>query len=230
MNIPIIVKTADGSDTLFVSELNEHYHSTFGAFQESKHIFIEAGLHKCKQPSINLFEVGFGTGLNAYLTALECPRTNQTILYICIEKYPLPLEIWTTLNYSEFIPEGNSLLFKMIHQAKWNEIVKITDNFSLLKLSADLLHVDYSKLPLFDLIYFDAFSPEKQPELWNTSVFTQMASNSESMAILVTYCAKGVVRRSLIAAGFTVERIPGPPGKREILRGTFDKKSQLSDQ
>jgi len=230
MNIPELVKTDDGSDTLYVRELNEHYHSTFGAVQESKHIFIEAGLHKCKQESINIFEVGFGTGLNAYLTALECTKTNQNVLYISIEMYPLPPEIWTTLNYSEFVPEGNSLLFKMIHQAKWNEIVKITDHFSLLKLPVDLLRVDYSKLPLFDLIYFDAFSPEKQPELWDTSVFTQIASNCESKAILVTYCAKGVVRRSLIAAGFTVERIPGPPGKREILRGTFDQLCQLSDQ
>jgi len=223
MNIPELVKTADGSDTLFVRELNEHYHSTFGAVQESKHIFIEAGLHQCEQTSINLFEIGFGTGLNAYLTALECSKTNQSILYISVEKYPLPVGIWTTLNYSEMIPEGNSLLFKMIHEAKWNEIAKVTDHFSLLKLSVDLLHVNYPILPLFDLIYFDAFSPEKQPELWDTSVFTQIASHCEFKAILVTYCAKGVVRRSMIAAGFTVERIPGPPGKREILRGTFGK-------
>ena len=220
MNIPELVKTADGSDTLFVSELNEHYHSTFGAVQESKHIFIAAGLHKCGQPSINLFEVGFGTGLNAYLTVLESIKTSQTIRYITIEKYPLPPVIWTALNYPEIVPEGNPSLFKMIHEAKWNEAVKITDRFSLLKLSSDLTVIDYSALPLFDLIYFDAFSPEKQPELWNTSIFIKLASHCGFNAKLVTYCAKGVVRRSLIAAGFTAERIPGPPGKREMFRGT----------
>jgi len=225
MNIPEIVKTSDGSDTLFVSELNEHFHSTFGAVQESKHIFIEAGLQKCESNSINLFEVGFGTGLNAYLTVLESNKLNLTIRYITIEKYPLPSTIWTTLNYPEIVPEGNPELFKMIHEAKWNKEVKITDHFSILKLSADLTDIDYSNLPLFHLIYFDAFSPEKQPELWETSIFLQLASHCESGAKLVTYCAKGVVRRSLIEAGFTVERIPGPPGKREILRGTLEKQS-----
>ena len=225
MSAPQIVKTADGSDTLFVSKLNEHYHSTFGAVQESKHIFIAAGLQQCEQASINLFEVGFGTGLNAYLTVMESLRTNQNIRYITIEKYPLPSTIWTTLNYAEIVPKGNPKLFKMIHEAKWNEEVKITDHFTILKLSYDLTDMDYSKLPLFHLIYFDAFSPEKQPELWETSIFLQLASHSASGAKLVTYCAKGVVRRSLIAAGFTVERIPGPPGKREILRGTLEKQS-----
>ena len=225
MNIPKLVKTADGSDTLFVSELDEHYHSTFGAVQESMHIFIKAGLQKCDQKPINLFEVGFGTGLNAYLTLLESLKTKQDIRYITIEKYPLPSEIWTSLNYTKIISEGNPSLFQMIHEAKWNEEVKITDHFSIFKLSADLVDVDYSKLPKFDLIYFDAFSPEKQPELWETSIFRQLASHCESEAKLVTYCAKGVVRRSLIAAGFTTERIPGPPGKREILRGTLDKQN-----
>lgn len=222
MNIPELVKTADGSDTLFVREIDEHYHSTFGAVQESMHIFIKAGLHQCEQASVNIFEVGFGTGLNAYLTALESVKANQSILYITIEKHPLPSIIWKALNYIEIVPGGNPLLFRMIHEAKWNEVVKITDHFSILKLSSDLTEVEYSKLPLFDLIYFDAFSPEKQPELWTTSIFTQLASHCATGAKIVTYCAKGIVRRSLIAAGFTTERISGPPGKREILRGTLD--------
>jgi len=222
MNIPELVKTRDGSDTLFVKELNEHYHSTFGAVQESMHIFIEAGLRQCEQTSINLFEVGFGTGLNAYLTLLDTLKTNQTIRYVTIEKYPLPSTIWKSLNYTELIPEGNLPIFQMIHEANWNEEVKITDHFSILKLALDLGDVDYSKLPLFDLIYFDAFSPEKQPELWGTSIFLQLSEHCANNAKLVTYCAKGIVRRSLIAAGFITERIPGPPGKREILRGTIN--------
>ena len=223
MNKPELVKTADGSDTLFVREINEHYHSTFGAVQESRHIFIEAGLHKCELPSINLFEIGFGTGLNAYLTILDGIKSGKTIRYITIEKYPLPSSIWNTLNYTDIILEGEPLLFQKIHTAKWNEEVKINDHFSILKLSADLTDIDYSALPLFNLIYFDAFSPEKQPELWDTSIFIKLANHCADRAKLVTYCAKGIVRRSLIEAGFTPERIPGPPGKREILRGTLIK-------
>ena len=220
MITPELVKTDDGSDTLFVRELGEHYHSTFGAVQESMHIFIEAGLRKCNQPLINIFEVGFGTGLNAYLTVLESIKTSQSIRYISVEKYPILEELWSAINYPGIIPEGNPLLFRMMHEARWNEEVKITDHFSILKLSTDLEDVDYSVFPLFDLIYFDAFSPDKQPKLWATTIFRQLASHCVPNAKLVTYCAKGIVRRSLIEAGFTTERIPGPPGKREMLRGT----------
>ena len=220
MITPEIVKTDDGSDTLFAKELGEHYHSTFGAIQESVHIFINAGLRKCDKPSLIIFEVGFGTGLNAYLTVLEAIKAEKSIRYITVEKYPLPSAVWTSLNYPAIVPEGNPKLFRMIHEANWNEEVKITDHFSILKLSSDLKDVDYSALPLFDLIYFDAFSPEKQPELWAASIFQQLASHCVPLAKLVTYCAKGAVRRSLIDAGFTTERIPGPPGKREMLRGT----------
>jgi tRNA U34 5-methylaminomethyl-2-thiouridine-forming methyltransferase MnmC len=219
MTIPELVKTDDGSDTLFVKELGEHYHSTFGAVQESMHVFIIAGMQKCDQPLLTIFEVGFGTGLNTYLTILETIKTSQSIRYITVEKYPVPIELWSAINYPAIIPNGNHELFQMIHKTKWNEEVKITNHFSLLKLSSDLTNVDYSALPLFDLIYFDAFSPEKQPKLWETSIFCQLSNHCTHMAKLVTYCAKGAVRRSLIEAGFTIERIPGPPGKREMLRG-----------
>jgi len=220
MTIPELVKTDDGSDTLYARELGEHYHSTFGAVQESMHVFIHAGLHMCDQPLLTIFEVGFGTGLNAYLTILEAFKTNQSVRYITVEKFPLPSNLLSAINYPEIIPNGSEELFKLIHNAKWDEEVKITNQFSLLKLSSDLIDVDYDTLPLFDLIYFDAFSPEKQPELWKTSVFCQLANHCTLHAKLVTYCAKGVVRRSLIEAGFTTERIPGPPGKREMLRAT----------
>jgi len=217
---PKLVKTEDGSDTLFVPALDEHYHSIHGAVQESMHIFISAGLHQCDKSNLNIFEVGFGTGLNAYLTILESIKTKQTIRYFTIEKYPLQSEIWSALNYKAIIPDGNPELFQMIHEAKWNEEVKINDHFSILKLSSDLLDIDYSIFPLFDLIYFDAFSPEKQPKLWETSIFIKLENHCAMFAKLVTYCAKGVVRRSLRDAGFDPERISGPPGKREILRGT----------
>jgi tRNA U34 5-methylaminomethyl-2-thiouridine-forming methyltransferase MnmC len=220
MTIPELVKTDDGSDTLFVRELGEHYHSTFGAVQESMHVFIHAGLHKCDQLILTIFEVGFGTGLNTYLTLLETIKTNQSVRYITVEKHPLQDELWSAINYPEIIPNGNQKLFKLIHNAKWDEEVKITNQFSLLKLHSDLTDINYAALPLFDLIYFDAFSPEKQPELWATAIFCQLANQCTPHAKLVTYCAKGVVRRSLIEAGFTTERIPGPPGKREMLRAT----------
>jgi tRNA U34 5-methylaminomethyl-2-thiouridine-forming methyltransferase MnmC len=121
------------------------------------------------------------------------------------------------------IENGNPLLFKNIHDAHWNLEVNITPNFSILKLSADLLMLDFSALPFFDLIYYDAFSPEKQPELWETSVFKRIANHCNPDAKIVTYCAKGAVRRSMKEAGFIPERIPGPPGKREMLRGTKSK-------
>jgi len=220
MEIPEIVKTDDGSDTLFVKELTEHFHSTFGAVQESMHIFIGAGLKNCHKDALTIYEVGFGTGLNAYLTLLESINSNKTIRYISIEKYPLPPAIWSTLNYPMIIPGGNPILFRKLHEAIWNEEIKITDRFSILKLSVDLLTVDYSELSPFDLVYFDAFSPVKQPELWETTVFRQISDHCEPEGRLVTYCAKGIVRRSLIEAGFKTERLPGPPGKREMLRGT----------
>ncbi len=217
---PELVKTDDGSHTLFISVPGEHYHSTFGAVQESMHIFIDAGLRQCKKAVLNIFEAGFGTGLNAYLTALEISGTGQAIRYIAVEKYPLPPEIWSKLNYPAFIPGGDPELFQKIHQAAWNQEVKITEYFSILKQSSDLTVCDFSAFPLFDLIYFDAFSPEKQPELWDIAIFRQLAGHCFPCAKIVTYCAKGVVRRSLSEAGFTPEKIPGPPGKREILRGT----------
>jgi tRNA U34 5-methylaminomethyl-2-thiouridine-forming methyltransferase MnmC len=219
MEVPEIVKTEDGSDTLFATEVGEYYHSTFGAIQESMHVFINAGFRECDQPFINIFEVGFGTGLNAYLTLLEIINSGKKVRYIAVEKNPLPLDLWSVLNYSKILEGGNQNLFRLLHEANWNIEVKIVENFSILKISTDLIALDYSAFPLFDLIYFDAFSPEKQPELWNLSVFQQLANHCAPNSKLVTYCAKGSVRRSIAEAGFSPERIPGPPGKREMLRG-----------
>ncbi len=222
MNTPVIIKTDDGSDTLFVRELGENYHSTFGAVQESIHVFINAGLRHAGQSVLTLFEVGFGTGLNAWLTLLETIKTGQYIRYITVEKYPLELELVKKLNYPSFLPDGDPSHFQMIHEATWNIEVSITDHFSILKLASDLKNVDYSNLPMFNLIFFDAFSPDKQPELWETSILRKISDHCAQGAKIVTYCAKGAVRRSLIEAGFVAERIAGPPGKREMLRGTKD--------
>lgn len=220
MTLPELIKTDDGSDTLFVREIGEHYHSTFGAIQESMHVFIEAGLKKCSQSPITVFEVGFGTGLNSWLTALEAAKTNQMIRYITVEKYPLPPVIWEELNYPNVLPASSPELFRKIHEAEWEKEIKINANFSILKLSSDFTKFDYSGLPLFNLVYFDAFSPDKQPELWLASIFRKISDHCAPEAKIVTYCAKGAVRRSLTEVGFAAERIPGPPGKREMLRGT----------
>ena len=217
---PELVKTDDGSDTLFINELGEHYHSIHGAIQESMHVFIDAGLRKCNQPNLTVFEVGFGTGLNAWLTLLETLKTKQYIRYIAIEKYPLALATCAGLNYPNLIRDGDPDLFLKLHKIAWNKEVKITDHFSVLKLASDLREIDYTALPWFDLIYFDPFSPDKQPELWLTSIFRKISDHCSPAAKIVTYSAKGAVRRSLMEVGFIMERIPGPPGKREMLRGT----------
>jgi tRNA U34 5-methylaminomethyl-2-thiouridine-forming methyltransferase MnmC len=215
-----IKKTADGSDSLFVSEIEEHYHSTFGAVQESLHVFIKTGLNEKRISPLTLFEVGFGTGLNAFLTLLDTLKTRQVIHYIAIEKFPIPRETWEMLNYPQILSENDSCFFAEMHKIPWNVKVDITENFSLTKINGDLTSFNLNHLPAFDLIFFDAFSPEKQPELWDISIFKRLFTNTAPSGKLVTYCSKGAVRRALQESGYIVERIPGPPGKREILRAT----------
>ncbi|NLI71784.1 MAG: tRNA (5-methylaminomethyl-2-thiouridine)(34)-methyltransferase MnmD [Bacteroidales bacterium] len=207
--------TEDGSHTLFVPEIDECYHSTKGAVQESLHIFIEAGLMQCSKPEVNILEIGFGTGLNAFLTLLKSHELNQTINYIGIELYPIPVEKALQLNYPEFLNEDSSF-FNKIHISPWNEAVQIMENFTLTKLNADFTKLDLEGQ--FDVIYFDAFSPEKQSEMWSDKMFKKLYLCAFENAVMTTYCSKGVVRRGMESVGFSVEKLPGPPGKREILR------------
>jgi len=214
--MPVIETTADGSHTLFVPEMNEHYHSVNGARQESVHVFIEAGLRQLPLSELSLLEVGFGTGLNAFLTMIEAAESGRFVHYTSLELYPLEPEIISQLNYGKLISEQHAHWFERLHRANWNEEVQITPNFTLYKVKADLCQYTFEQN--FDLVYFDAFAPDKQPEMWNPAHFEQIFSHCNPGAILTTYCAKGTVRRALIAAGFGVERIPGPPGKRQMLR------------
>lgn len=211
-------KTADGSYTLFVPEMDEHYHSVKGALTESEHIFINMGLKHTTITEPHILEIGFGTGLNAFLTLLEAERNQRKIHYTTLEKYPLNAEVLQQLNYPEIIaPEATELYYKM-HQATWNTPVAITPYFTLQKIETD--YTTFSFQQKYDIIYFDAFAPEKQPEMWSQQLFDNLYQTMNPGGILTTYCAKGVVRRMLQSAGFTVERLPGPPGgKREILRG-----------
>ena len=218
MNIEFEI-TEDGSHTLFVPGLNEHYHSTHGAIQESMHVFIDAGLRHCAKSDIKVLEIGFGTGLNAFLTLLEAEKSSRKIDFTSLEFYPLSITDAEKLNYARLIDPSKKDVFDELHKAKWEVWNQITLYFSLLKMKFDFSKpTDFCPENQFDVIFFDAFAPEKQPEMWTQEIFDKIYSVSSENAILTTYCAKGVVRRMLQAAGFVVERLPGPPGKREILR------------
>ncbi|MCL2596932.1 MAG: tRNA (5-methylaminomethyl-2-thiouridine)(34)-methyltransferase MnmD [Paludibacter sp.] len=212
----IITTTDDGSPTLYVPEIQEHYHSTFGALQESEHIFINAGLRNCNKKEITVFEVGLGTGLNALLTLIEAEKSSQIVDYKTIEFFPLENDIIENLCFFENNIYQN--YFQKIHQSPWNEQIKIADFFYLTKINADF--ATYECNFGFDVCYFDAFSPEKQPEMWQPSRFDMLYRAANQHSTLTTYCAKGQVRRNLQTAGFAIERLKGAKGKREFLRAT----------
>ena len=218
--------TADGSFTLYTSDLDEHYHSVNGAVQESQHVYLAAGLSqyirknypsheaddKETQAEIRVLEFGFGTGLNAYLTALEAEKQKIKFFYTALEKYPLPQEITDQLNYSA----ANQSLFQHIHQSGWGNPVVIRPYFILQKLAIDFVGFDFPDR--YDVVYYDAFAPDKQPEVWSQELFDKLFFAMNPGGVLTTYCAKGAIRRRMQQSGFTVERIPGAPGKREMLR------------
>ena len=211
--------TDDGSHTLYVPELDEHFHSTHGAIQESKHVFINAGFNCINKTTINVFEVGFGTGLNAWLTLNEALLKNKQVNYFGIEKYPLKANEYQQLNYATLFNKSKNEQFLKLHECQWNETVELSNNYQLTKLQSDILLFNIDTLPLIDLVYFDAFAPNKQPEMWDFRLFEKLYKHCKPRAVLVTYCAKGEVRRNIQKAGFIVERLAGPPGKREMLRG-----------
>lgn len=213
-----IRETMDGSRTLYLKEIDEHYHSTFGAIQESRHVYIREGFNQCLLRDIRVLEIGFGTGLNCYLTILECLKKGKHVHYYAAEKFPVTEDIWKNLKYSDHFEDCDSGLFEHLHIVPWNCEVELNNQFTIFKMECDVLQSDFKDLPLIDLVYFDAFSPEKQSELWQMSVFENLFTRMNDDGILVTYCAKGYVRRLLQTVGFTVERVPGPPGKREMLR------------
>ena len=212
-------QTADGSYTLYVPELDEHYHSVKGALTESQHIFINMGLKHSPVTEPRILEIGLGTGLNCFLTLLAAEETRRKIHYTGIERFPLDEEVIRQLDYPTMVGKGHAEEYLSIHQAPWEEDTNLSPWFTLRKLERDFTHYTFEKG--YDIIYFDAFAPEKQPEMWEQSLFNCLYDKLNEGGILTTYCAKGVVRRMLQSAGFTVERLPGPPGgKREILRAT----------
>ena len=210
--------TDDGSHTLYVHEMEESYHSVHGAIQESLHVFLEQGFLTLDKAFLNILEIGFGTGLNALLTLAEANNRNVEVRYHGIEKYPLDYEEYSQLNYEaliEGLTPGN--LVKM-HESPWDEAVQINDHFTLLKEKSDLREIKLQGP--YDLVYFDAFDPEKQAHLWTEQIFDNISSAVKPGGVLVTYTSKGNVRRALISCQFDVKKVPGPPGKRHILRAT----------
>lgn len=213
------ILTLDGSSTLYNPEYDQPYHSTHGAIQESLHVFIKYGL-KAFPPSVKeltLFEMGFGTGLNALLTYLHAG--DRFIRYVALETLPLTEPQVAELNYPELLGgQESKAIFEQMHSSPWGEFVQVADNFSLKKQNTRLQ--DFAPEDRFDLVYFDAFAPNSQPELWTFDIFLNLFAHMNPGGVFVTYSAKGSVRRDLQRAGFYVEKVPGPPGKREMLRGT----------
>ena len=214
-----LVITEDGSHTLFIPELNEHYHSTYGAINESMHVYIENGLLQCSKKKLTIFEIGFGTGLNAYLSYCLAQIRGYEIHYFSIEKYPLNSREYRSLNYASQVYPQFQEVFLLLHEANWDTNVPIANNFNLHKIKGDLLNFDFSMLPPVDLLYYDAFAPGKQEEMWTDDLIKNVGDAATKGGIVSTYCAKGTVRRAFEAAGFKMERVPGPKGKKEILRG-----------
>jgi len=209
--------TKDGSATLYNKELGEHYHSTHGAVQESMHVFINAGLehyiNKTGAKALSILEAGLGTGLNAMLTYQYATARGMDVYYEAIEAYPVTAEESRQLNYAQ---PGEQELFALLHSSAWNEPVGLSKNFALKKVYTQL--EAYTAARSFDVIYYDAFSPNAQPELWTEKIFATMYGLLNDGGVLVTYCSKSIVQKAMKAAGFTIQKLAGPPGKREMIR------------
>ena len=219
MDKPKIKITSDGSHTFYVPNLDETYHSVHGAIQEAIHVYINAGFNYfSSKKELTVFEVGFGTGLNTFLTYLESVKKEKKINYTSIEAYPLSIESIEQLNYLDKLKvcKLDEQFFNNIHQVRWDEEVEITSLFTLKKLKQQLQYFNVKNK--YDVVYFDAFGPRVQPELWEVRILRKMYEALIDGGILVTYCAKGSVKRALKEVGFTIESIPGPPGKREMTR------------
>ena len=235
-----LIVTKDGSHSISVPEMNVTYHSVYGAIQESRHLYIEAGLKSIRPLQaarcINIFEMGFGTGLNALLTLIEAEKQQLKIHYTAAEPYPLQPEEAAALNYCDQLTrEDLKPVFQQLHEGEWEKDIAITPFFTLYKIKDNLVSLStclagpngllWSRQAYqhFNLIYFDAFAPAAQPELWTREIFEKLFLMMKPGGILVTYCSKGNVRRAMEAAGFKVEKIPGPKGKREMIRAAHPK-------
>lgn len=218
-----IITTSDGSTTIHFPELDEHYHSKHGAINEAKHVFIKNGfdhiLASRKFPELKILEIGFGTGLNAFITYLEALKIYQKVDYVGVEAYPVEMSEVKDLNYvDQLSAQEHASVFDVLHQSSWETAHAISELFLVTKRKQ--LFEDIKDHDCYNLIYFDAFGARVQPELWSVVIFKKMYDSLQKGGVLVTYAAKGSVRRAMQEVGFLVERLPGPPGKREMLRAT----------
>jgi len=213
-----IIQTKDGSTTFYLPELNETYHSKNGAIQEAYHVFIKNGFSLFEGKPISILEIGFGTGLNAFITSLESQNNNQTVDYVGVEAYPITQEEALTMNYANQIDASKNEVFQKIHQIDWEIPIQVNPTFQLTKRKQ--LFQDIVDVEVFDLIYFDAFGYDVQPELWSDEIFEKMFIALKSGGVLVTYACRSVIKNSMISAGFKIEKLPGAPGKREMLRAS----------
>jgi tRNA U34 5-methylaminomethyl-2-thiouridine-forming methyltransferase MnmC len=214
-----IIQTLDGSTTIHLKDWNECYHSKHGAIQEAQHVFIKNGLSLYENKSVSILEIGFGTGLNAFITFLESKKLKQSIDYVGVEAYPVSSEELLSMNYvTELDASTDAIIFEEMHKNNWDEKIMLRSDFALTKRKQFFDAID--DVEQFDLIYFDAFGYRVQPELWSTAIFKKMFDALKPNGKLVTYAARGVVKRSMIEVGFTVEKLAGPPGKREMFRAS----------
>ena len=221
--MPKIQITEDGSHTLFSEIARQTYHSSHGAIQESRHIFISQ--LSTLNPQLSILEIGFGTGLNAVLVAEWACENGARVEYTTIELYPLEREVYGELNYGRLL--GCEELFLQLHETEWDAgLQRVNENFAIRKCKSDIVEelsneeCGMRNEELYDVVFFDAFSPDAQPELWTEEVFKNVYALMKEGGVMTTYCAKGDVRRAMLAAGFKVEKLQGPPGKRHILRAT----------
>ncbi len=209
-----IIVTSDGSKTLKLEGADEHYHSTHGAVAEAMHVYINAGFHAIKKNKLSILEMGFGTALNTFLTFLE-NKDSKDILYTAIESIPISVDLAYELDYiTSLNAEEHEKVFMQLHECAWGEKQQLSDSFQLLKLNDRIQDVVFNDN--YDLIYYDAFGPRTQPELWERDIFLKLYNAMSIDGILVTYCAKGSVKRNLKSVGFEIISLPGPPGKREM--------------
>ena len=216
-----IITTLDGSVTIHLPEMKESYHSKFGAIQEAYHVFIHNGLALTQGQPVSILEIGFGTGLNAFITYLESLKTGQEIKYTGAEAYPVSVEETSQLNYvTQLEAESERAAFELMHHSEWEGQAVIGEKFTLVKRKQFFQEINDTNV--FDLIYFDAFGYHAQPELWDVKIFRKMHTALKSRGVIVTYACRTVIRKAMIEAGFRVEKLAGPPGKREMLRGYKD--------
>ena len=214
-----ILHTHDGSTTIHIKDWDECYHSKFGAIQEAQHVFIKNGLTLFKNKPISILEIGFGTGLNAFITFLEAKKLGLIIDYVAVEGYPISQEEVRNMNYvSELEAESHADIFEKMHNCHWEEKTCLESDFILTKRK-QFFH-EIKEIESFDLIYFDAFGYRVQPELWTLEIFKIMFKALNKNGILVTYAARSIIKKNMIEAGFTVEKLQGPPGKREMFRAS----------